>query len=202
MRLIVIGLDPSFANLGICAGAFSSNAGTELPKCLDIEELKLIHTDVQNKKVVRKSSDDLRRAKEQHTALHNMLDKYSPHIVFTEVPSGSQSAVSAKGLGITIGILASITYAVIQVSQQEVKMASVGKKTASKEEMIDWATSLYPDAPWLTHNKKLVAANEHLADAVAVINAGMRTDEFQRLVMAFTVMQHPTHQFNKRRRVE
>ena len=195
MKITVLGIDPSLTNMGLCVGEIDTLHHAVGIHCMEVTLLHLVRTEVQNKKTVRKSSDDLRRAQELHTELHRVIAKHKPQMIFTEVPSGSQSAVSAKGLGIAVGVLASITRPLIQVSQQEVKMASVGKKTASKEEMIDWATRLYPEAEWLTHRGKLVAHNEHLADAVAVINAGICTDEFKRLLVAFRVAQ-------PRRRIE
>lgn len=65
------------------------------------------------------------------------------NMVVVEVPVGSQSARSMASYGICIGILASITKPMIQVTPTEVKMATVGSKTASKQDMIDWATSAY-----------------------------------------------------------
>jgi Holliday junction resolvasome RuvABC endonuclease subunit len=189
-KLIVLGIDPSFTNMGLCVGDLNLSQHEIGIHCLEVLHLQLVSTEVQNKKSVRKSSDDLRRAKELHTELQNVISVYKPHIIFTEVPSGSQSAVAAKGLGIAVGVLASITQPLIQVSQLEVKLASIGKKTASKDEIIQWAINLYPEAPWLKHNKKLVAKNEHIADSVAVINAGIATEEFKSLMVAFKAAHH------------
>jgi hypothetical protein len=62
-------------------------------------------------------------------------------------------------------------------------MGALGTRTASKEEMIDWAFNKYPDAPWRT--KKLKGQilptkdNEHIADSVAIMEAGILTPSFQ-----------------------
>ncbi|GAL23016.1 hypothetical protein JCM19235_1317 [Vibrio maritimus] len=104
------------------------------------------------------------------------------NMVVVEVPVGSQSARSMASYGICIGILASITKPMIQVTPTEVKMATVGSKTASKQDMIDWATSAYPDADWLTVTRKgkkvITAKNEHLADSIAAVHAAILTDQF------------------------
>lgn len=172
----VVGLDVAFANFGMARATVREHD-------LLVTDLKLLSTKGQDKKTVRKSSDDLRRAKE---ILAPMQDFCRPAIIaFAEVPHGSQSARASWSLGISVGILASCSIPVIQVSALEVKMATVGKRNASKQDMIDWAVSLHPDAQWLRHGKKLVAANEHLADAVATIYAGLKTDEFKRLVALF-----------------
>lgn len=77
----------------------------------------------------------------------------------------------------------------IQVTPNEVKLAACKKKTASKAEMIEWATSHFPDAPWLTHKSKgeliLSSKNEHLADALGAIVAGTKTDQFKYMMAAF-----------------
>ena len=64
----------------------------------------------------------------------------------------------------------------------ETKLATVGTRTASKAEMISWATDLYPKAPWIKRGAKFTLANEHLADALAVGHAGVKTDQFSQLL--------------------
>ena len=68
----------------------------------------------------------------------------------------------------------------------EVKLAGAGKKTATKEEMINWAASQYPKANWLYQKRNgvkcLVNKNEHLADAVAAIHAGIQSETFKQLL--------------------
>ena len=64
-------------------------------------------------------------------------------------------------------------------------LAATGSKTASKDDMITWAVSQYSDANWLTTKRGghdiVTKKNEHLADAVAAVHAGMKTDLFQQL---------------------
>ena len=92
--------------------------------------------------------------------------------------------------GICVGVLGAIRASAIpfiEVSASEVKLGSVGKKTATKQEMIQWATNNHPEAPWPTykeHGKDLIseAKAEHMADAIASIYAGRETNEFQQLI--------------------
>ena len=92
--------------------------------------------------------------------------------------------------GICVGVLGAIrasAISFIEVSASEVKLGSVGKKTATKQEMIQWATKNHPEAPWPTykeHGKDLIseAKAEHMADAIASIYAGRETNEFQQLI--------------------
>jgi Holliday junction resolvasome RuvABC endonuclease subunit len=97
-----------------------------------------------------------------------------------------------------IGILANLPVPLIQVSPLEVKIAAVGHRQAAKEEMIEWAVGKHPDANWLRHAKNgrvkvkdgfkewkvgdLLNDNEHLADAVAVAEAGILTDQWKQAV--------------------
>lgn len=92
--------------------------------------------------------------------------------------------------GICVGVLGAIRASAvpfIEVSAAEVKLGSVGKKTATKQEMIQWATNNHPEAPWPTYKeygKDLIseAKAEHMADAIASIYAGRETNEFQQLI--------------------
>lgn len=176
MKLTVLGIDPAFAHMGLCIATLLPSASTPI---ITIEHLRLVSTEGRDKKEVRRSSDDLRRAKELHAALRAICDEYQPAIAFCEVPHGSQSARASWSLGISVGVLASVPVPIVQVNAIESKIAAVGKKTASKQEMIDWAHRYQPQANWLVKGGRLLQANEHLADAYAAINSGVRTEEFK-----------------------
>jgi len=171
----VVGFDPAFRRWGFAIAEID----TETLQ-VEIKDLILMKTENRSGKTVRKSSDELRRAVE----LRKAMQKYSAdaQVVFSEIPGGAQSASAAKQLGIVLGILSALDKPLIQVTPIETKLAAVGSKVASKQEMIDWAVSSYPDAPWLMRKLKgemvPVNDNEHLADAVAVIHAGVLTDDF------------------------
>jgi Holliday junction resolvasome RuvABC endonuclease subunit len=71
----------------------------------------------------------------------------------------------------------------VEVTPTEVKMASVGSKTATKEEMITWAVSKYPDINWPKHGKSISAAKaEHMADAIGALHAGVLTSTFKHFI--------------------
>lgn len=176
--LIILGIDAAFSSMGLARMFVESRGG----HIVDVQSLRLVCTEGQHKKEVRKSSDDLRRACELRAAL--IKESQGALIAMAEVPSGSQSSRASWSLGIAVGILAGCPIPLVQVSQLEVKLASVGKRTASKDEMIEWARSLYPHANWLTHRGKLTKSNEHLADAIATVHAGVRTDAFRLICSA------------------
>ena len=182
MRLA--GLDPSLSNLGMAKGELLFEGS--LPRGFDLTHLQLAQSmsDTKTQKVVRKNSVDLERAKTLYTALHDFIADVD--MVMVEIPVGSQSARAMASYGICIGILSSIQKPLIQVTPNEVKLAACSTKTATKQMMIDWATNTFPDAPWLTKKQhgevSYVSKNEHLADALAAIVAGVQTDTFKQLL--------------------
>ena len=173
MRIAAI--DPAFANFGM----------VKLDLDLDtmkfaIREMELIETDRQVNKVVRQNSDDLRRSRIIVKKFQAFVADCT--IVFAEIPAGAQSARAALAFGVAVGIMAGCPKPLIQVQPSETKLATVGTRTASKEEMIEWAMENYPAAAWLTRKSKgkvvAIAKNEHLADACAIAHAGIITDQF------------------------
>lgn len=170
----IVGIDPAFANMGLCSCDVSRTGAV-----VEVHALKLVSTEADTAKTVRKSSDDLRRAQELHKALQHFCNDHT--LAFAEVPSGAQSARASWSLGIALGVIASCPIPVIQVSPIEVKLATIGTKTAKKGEIIAWAVEKFPDAGWLRHAGKLTANNEHLADALAVIYAGIRSPSYTQL---------------------
>lgn len=172
----VIGVDPSLANWSMCRAQVSLST----LEVVNIERLLLVPTAKATAKSVRASSDDLRRACELHDAFQRFCRGAA--VVVAEIPSGTQSARGAMSNGICLGFLAACPIPVIQVSPLETKLASVGSKNATKPQIIDWASTLYPDAEWLRSRGRLIAANEHLADAVGIVHAGVRTPELRQAI--------------------
>lgn len=181
--LIVAGLDPSLSNFGLVKGILDLSGSSPTFNLTDMLLQESKATDKKSQKVVRKNSDDLDRARLLHTGMTEFIRDVD--IVCVEIPVGSQSARAMASYGICIGVIASINKPLIQVTPTEVKVAATGRKTATKAEMIEWATSIYPSAGWLTRVVKgqtfLVSKNEHLADALAAIKAGVQTDTFKQM---------------------
>jgi len=178
-KIPVAGLDGSLRNFGIVKGHYDTDNQTFI-----VTAMHLVQTEKSKNKQVRASSDNLARAQQIATNLQDLLRDTA--VVFLEVPSGGQSYAAVLGFGITIGLYASLTVPVVEVSPSETKLAAVGTKTASKQEMIEWATEQFPDADWRKRKLKgemvLTNDNEHLADSVAIIHAGIRTPSFQQTI--------------------
>lgn len=183
--MIAVGIDAAFANMGFARVRLDPNPDGKRVRvaCLD---LKLVSTQADGHKTVRKSSEELRRAKELNAALVAYCAGAS--FAFVEVPSGSQSASAARALGIAVGVLSCCPIPIIEVSPMEVKVAVSGnrKTKANKADIIKWAVRHWPGAPWLRDRGKIdgriINDNEHLADAMATVMAGIATPEFQRLL--------------------
>lgn len=173
----VIGIDPSMSNWGMTTAVLSIESLT-----FEVQNLQLVETKPSSNKRVRKNSDDLERASAIADVMKETLK--DADMVFVEVPHGSQSARAMASYGICIGLLASIDAPMVQLTEREVKLGTIGKATGTKQEMIDWATTKFPDAPWLRQGKRITAKNEHLADATGAIEAGIRGDEFKNILAA------------------
>lgn len=174
----VVGLDPSFTNFGIAVGEYDLDDGT-----CNIERIEVIQTAPVKKPRNGKALDDLRRA---HEIAHRVMEECEDaDIVASEIPAGSQSAKSSRALGIALGIVAAAAPYVIPVSAGEAKLFLTGQRNASKEEMIDAATIVYPNLGWNTvtrDGEQVITAtkNEHMADAIAVLLRGLEKFEERR----------------------
>ncbi|HFP9309390.1 TPA: hypothetical protein ACHOZC_003386 [Raoultella ornithinolytica] len=171
-----VSFDPALRNFGFVTGLLNIET-------LQVSEAKvsLIETAASNKKSVRTNSDDLRRAQEIWKGIKPLVD--SANIVFAELPVGSQSSRAQTSYGICIGILACTDKPIIQLTPNDIKQYIGGKKDTAKAEIIEWAVSKHPDAGWFTKKVKgetsFVNKNEHPADALAAVYAGLETDQFK-----------------------
>lgn len=172
----ILGIDPALNNLGLARATLNIETLD-----IHIDSLTLVRTDGENAKTVRKNSDDLRRAKVLYDGMVEACKGAS--FAIAEVPVGSQSARAMASYGMCVGVLAACPIPLIQVTPSEVKLAAVGYKTATKDEMIEWAMNKHPYANWLMRKSKgqlvPINDNEHLADAVAAIEAGIKTEQFR-----------------------
>lgn len=183
----VVGFDPSLRNWGIAQGQLTVGH----PHSLVLQSVGVITPELTKGKQVRQNSIDLEAAKQLCAGA--LLAAQGAQAIFVEVPVGSQSARSMASYGICVGILGALRATGIpffEVTPTEVKLAGAGKKTATKQEMIQWAMDLHPDAGWPTYKqngKVLVTESkaEHMADATAAIYAGLASTSFQQMVPFF-----------------
>ena len=187
--LRVVGFDPSLRNWGIAKGLLIP--GQKMQVCIDW--LDVIQPVLPTGKQVRQNSVDLESAKQLCEAAWKAAQ--GAQAIFVEVPVGSQSARAMASYGVCVGVLGALRTSGIpffEVTPSEVKLASVGKKTASKAEMIHWASTRHPEANWPTYKtngKTLIseAKAEHMADAIGAIEAGIQLPNFQQLIQFLRV---------------
>lgn len=176
----VVGIDPSLRNFGMV------RANIDLGSlALTVESVLLVETAKDGTKQVRKGSDDLRRCREIVEAMRDYCRDVT--LGFAEVPSGgAKSANALKALSMATALLGACPVPLIEVQPSEVKLATVGKKTAAKEDMIEWAIDKHPETPWLTYKRngqlQYADKNEHIADAISAIYAGIKTQQFAHLI--------------------
>lgn len=182
----VVGLDPSLRNWGWSKGVYCPKTGL-----LSIDTVGVIQPVVPTGKQVRVNSADLASA-EQLMAVSHKLAR-DAQAVFVEVPVGSQSSRAMASYGICVGVLGSLRATgipIIEMTPTEIKLVT-GNRVANKREMIEWATSLYPQAEgWPIHKKNGLtqiteSKAEHMADAVAAAYAGVNSQYFKQLVRMY-----------------
>ena len=127
-----------------------------------------IQTKPEHKKTrVRVSDDRTRRAIEIVQELLRLIAKYKINYIVSESPHGSQNASAAVMIGIVAGILAAIgeclQIPVEYYSEQDSKKALLGKKAATKDDMIEAIDRVY-EVAW----HKVKYFDEAVADALAV----------------------------------
>lgn len=117
--------------------------------------------------------DDTRRVRAITRELVRRVRCRSPRVIAYETSGGAQSARAARALGIACGItgaliecaaeLLEIGVIEVPVTAREAKSAT-GSPTASKADVVEWASSRAPDQMW----GATVPEREAIADAIAV----------------------------------
>ena len=135
----------------------------------------------QKKRRIRASDDRTRRTKEIVQALLQLITRYDIKFILSEAPHGSQNAQAA----IMIGMVAGITTAIAECmdipiefySEQDSKKAVLGKKAATKEDMIEAIDKLY-EVEW-TGTKYI---DEAVADALAIYYVAIKQSELLKIL--------------------
>lgn len=177
--LRILGMDPSMSNWGLAGGLLDIDSMR-----LTVKGLEVTQPVKPMGKQVRASSKDIEAGKQLYMAALQVCTGVDA--IFVEIPSGTQNVRGAIGNGIVFGVLGALRaqgLPIYEFTPKAVKLASAGKETASKAEMIAWATARHPEAPWPLHRGAINASKaEHMADALAAIYAGIQSNEFQQLL--------------------
>jgi Holliday junction resolvasome RuvABC endonuclease subunit len=181
--LKVVGQDPSLRNWGIAIGSYD----LDLQK-LTIQNLSVTCAVLPTGKQTRQNSLDLESGFQLYKGA--IAGAEGAHAVFVEVPVGSQSARAMASYGVCVGVLGALRANGIpffEMTPTEVKLAGPGIKTASKNQMINWAMEKHPEANWPMYKDNGVmkvseAKAEHMADAIGAIYAGLSSNTFQQML--------------------
>ena len=134
----------------------------------NVIETGCIKTAPENKKRrIRKGDDTVRRVQEINRHLLSVIKHHNINYILSELPHGSQNAAAAVMIGICIGIIQtladSLDVGVEWYSEQDSKKCVLGKKAATKHDMIEAIDNLYM-VKW----KNVKYSDEAVADALAV----------------------------------
>lgn len=175
-KIRIMSIDSSLANTGVAIGYYFNGE-------IEITSIDLTETVKDKSKMIRASSDTIIRCRQTYNFVMNIYNEFQPQIVFAETPSGSQNSSAMKSYGATCQLIATFPIPPIEVNPREVKLLSVGNDKATKKEMIEWASKLYPNLKWdRNKNGSLKNKNEHMADAIAIAISGIQTPQFKQLI--------------------
>jgi len=148
----------------------------------DVIAVGCIKTAPENKKArIRKSDDRCRRITEINMQLLELIRKYDVRLIVSEIQHGSQSAVAATMLGITIGMTQTLSdcldISIETWSEGDAKLNLLGRRSATKEDTIRAVSDRYV-VPW----KKVKYHDEAVADAMAIFHVARRQSNTLKLL--------------------
>jgi len=173
--LTILGNDPSLTSWGLALVEVDIDTLE-----MNAKAIHLIKTEKSKNKTIRASSDKLLRARKLAMEFSEWEAKANLHAA--EIPSGAQSANAAYAFGLVVGVISHHRRPLIEVTPTEVKKSVTGYAGASKEEMVEWATTQFPHLDWPKGKKycdKFAGDSEHMADALAIVHTAIRTESFR-----------------------
>ena len=171
MRML-LAVDPGFCHSGCARMRYQDGEWA-------VDELLVINTEPpRNKLKLLRGDADFSRLLETCRHLRTM-SKGCLCLLAELPPGGAKSASALRAMSLATGALAGVVgclglpYELVQPG--DVKKAACGKRSASKEEVMEWAWTKYPEAakPWRS-GRSASGFNgefEHAADALAVFEA-------------------------------
>lgn len=190
LRVTMLGIDPGLSNTGFAVAEVDLNS-QRIVKTL---ELGTIVTERQTTKTIRRTSDDLRRARKIHRELKDVVERYAITVAACEMQSTTPYKRISLNFGITLGVVASFDFYLVEMLARDVKKAVTGDRDAPKEKVIRWAleTTRHDDVTWPTsarqnrmdlnfRSRHVTLGAEHQADALAVIHAALQSEQMRDL---------------------
>jgi Holliday junction resolvasome RuvABC endonuclease subunit len=177
--MMILGLDPGFANLGWCRASYTNDA-------FAILEMGCIQTKKDGRKVLQ-SVDNVRRARAITLELRDLVWQYAGDgepvrivdAIALEAMSFPRNASSASKMSMTWGVISALSglwdIPMIQASPQDIKEAVVGSRKASKGEMEATLSGRYPEVLKCLEGIPM-GRREHPYDALGAIVASLGSE--------------------------
>jgi Holliday junction resolvasome RuvABC endonuclease subunit len=135
------------------------------------------------KQRIRVSDDRSRRAGEITRILLILIRKWNIGLILSESPHGSQNASAAIMIGIVTGITTAVAEClnipIEYFSEQDSKKCALGKKAATKDDMINRMSEIYYKEPWITNTKYI---DEAVADSLAVFYCAQQNSQMLKMM--------------------
>ncbi|WP_445193918.1 crossover junction endodeoxyribonuclease RuvC [Sphingomonas sp. Tas61C01] len=189
--ITLLGIDPGLSNTGY-AVVEADLASRRLVRTL---ELGTICTERDNHTQVRRTSDDLRRARILRHGLQEVVQRFGITVAANEMISTSPYARPSFNFGVTLGVIASFDFMLLEVLPKEIKKAVTGNAAAKKQDIIRWALEVTQNdnVQWPTSGRQnrmdlsyrarhVTLAAEHQADALAVAYTALQSDQLRDLL--------------------
>lgn len=182
-KIRIAGLDASMSNWGVCLGTVDLDDGY-----LVIDSVHVIQPPkLKSDKKTRQNAKDVLLSQTLYSENIRLLQDID--IICAELPVGSQSARASAGYGICMGIIGALNASlpkIIEVTPQAVKKV-VGKKDATKLEVIEWVLDHHPEVNFPTYRQNGIeyisaAKAEHMADATVAIYAASTHPTFIEII--------------------
>jgi Holliday junction resolvasome RuvABC endonuclease subunit len=176
--MMILGLDPGFANLGWCRASYTKDA-------FAILEMGCIQTKKDQRKVLQ-SVDNVKRAQAITRELRSLMWQYAEDewvrttdAIALEAMSFPRNASSASKMSMTWGAISALSalweIPMVQASPQDIKEAVVGSRKASKAEMEATLSGRYPVVLKCLEEVPM-SRREHPYDALGAIVASLGSE--------------------------
>ena len=203
----IIGVDPSTSHFGMVYGWYEVNSQEFIPLHYTVLEPPAGLYDEfppKGKNSQRKSIVEFEQICALSQLIKDFFIHHRPQVVISEVPSGAKGMFATGKLHAAMGMVCGCftfpssvqNWKIIGVTPQEVKSAATEglDNYASKFQMMKWAFQNYPCVDWkhaqkefekigkieaYLVNREAEDFNEHMADALAAVKAGVNTRAFK-----------------------
>lgn len=198
--LNVLGLDPSLRSTGVFLGkaTIAANGKPQLEPYEHEASVATITTKKADKTAQYVNVHDVAEAASAFYELARIVADYNIDVIYCETPVGSQSAAAMKGYGVCVGWIGALKaiypqIPIMHLRAKDLKVTMTGNPEATKNDMVQAAVALIPNAGWSFRNKKdkvtgemlkiaSIDPNQHSADALAAAVAGINSPAFAKLV--------------------